>query len=599
MTGRLRAVAFALLVVATFAAFFVVQRIKRQPADVGYATITALISPNGDGRLDSADVSFRVRRADTVSVRVIDEAGDVVRTLLDGHRVRAGARIAVRWNGRDAAGRPAPDGIYRYRVNLQDQGRAVLLPRGTRVDTSPPSPRVQRIGGAVAGPDILPSPDGKPVTIRFYNPARSQPTEVLIYRTSPAAGLVYRTTLPARVRSLTWDGTSNGRRLREGTYLVALRTRDLAGNVGSSPPRLPPSPVYGQRLPGHGGITIRRIGAQPTLEPTIAGAAATFGVDARSRAFTWSVRRVGVSRSVRAGRPRTRPVVKVDAPAVPASGLYLFEARTRAGRTQVPFPVQAVRAQKVLVVLPAITWLGTDPVDDDGDGWPDTLTGGLPVRRERVLAGGLPEDLARRVAPLLIFLDRSGLRYDLTTDLGLVAGVGPRIAGHRGVLLAGDERWLPAAQQRALVRFVRGGGTLATLGVDSLRRQVRVTPTEIVDPTAPTRTDAFGATLRPVVHRPGTTLTIFNDDINLFAGGVFGGTGVFANYDDYEQTASVGPGAKVVASAATSEGGQVIVAERIGQGLVIRFGLPQLPERLGTPGNETALMRRTWTLLSR
>jgi hypothetical protein len=31
---------------------------------------------------------------------------------------------------------------------------------------------------------------------------------------------------------------------------------------------------------------------------------------------------------------------------------------------------------------------------------------------------------------------------------------------------------------------------------------------------------------------------------------------------------------------------------------VIRFGLPQLTERLGTPGNETELVRRTWTLLS-
>src|SRR5690606_31002019 len=113
--------------------------------------------------------------------------------------------------------------------------------------------------------------------------------------------------------------------------------------------------------------------------------------------------------------------------------LYLFEAHTRAAQTVVPFPVQAVQTRKVLVVLPAITWQGRNEVDDDGDGWPNTLTHGLPVRRERVLAGGLPEDLVERVAPLLVHLDRTGLRYDLTTDLALASGVGPRLEGHTGV----------------------------------------------------------------------------------------------------------------------------------------------------------------------
>ena len=111
--------------------------------------------------------------------------------------------------------------------------------------------------------------------------------------------------------------------------------------------------------------------------------------------------------------------------------------------------MQAVKTQKVLVVLPAITWQGRNPVDDDGDGWPNTLTGGLPVRRERVFADGLPDSLVQRVAPLLIYLDRTGLKYDLTTDLGLATNDGPRLQGHTGVVLAGDMRWLPASVQRS------------------------------------------------------------------------------------------------------------------------------------------------------
>ena len=79
---------------------------------------------------------------------------------------------------------------------------------------------------------------------------------------------------------------------------------------------------------------------------------------------------------------------------------------------------------------------------------------------------------------------------------------------------------------------------------------------------------------------------------------MFGGTGVFSGYDSYEETQSVGAGAKVVASAVTESGRKVVVAERLGKGLIIRFGLPQLPQRLGRPGNESELVRRTWTLLS-
>jgi hypothetical protein len=600
-TNRLRAAAFALLVVATFAAFFVVQRIKREPPDVRRVAVDQLISPNGDGRLDVARISFKLERPDTITVRVVDEDGDVIRTLLSDRPLAREERVRMRWDGRDEAGRRVPDGVYRYRVNLQDQGRAVLLPRGTRIDTRPPRPRVQRIGADNEGTDILPNPGGVPSTIRFYNPVRSAPTEVLVYRTSPDRPRepVWRTTVPGGERVVRWDGTGpDGELLPPGTYVVALRTRDLAGNVGTSFP-LPPDPAYGAKLPGHGGITIRRIGVQPTLEPTIAASPATFGVDARGRTFAWSVRRVGVRDTYRDGRPRTGPIVSIDAPDVEQSGLYLFEAHTRAAETIVPFPVQAVQTRKVLVVLPAITWQGRNQVDDDGDGWPNTLTHGLPVRRERVLAEGLPEDLVERIAPLLVYLDRNGLRYDLTTDLALASNVGPRLEGHTGVVLAGDTRWLPASTQRALVRFVRRGGKLATFGVESLRRQVRLTDRLILDPTEAAPTDAFGARLRPLSREPGTTLTIYEDDIQLFAGDVYGGTGVFSGYDVFEEVADVGKDAEVVASAATDDGRQVIVAARIGEGLVIRFGLPQLTQRLGTPGNETELVRRTWTLLSR
>ena len=53
--------------------------------------------------------------------------------------------------------------------------------------------------------------------------------------------------------------------------------------------------------------------------------------------------------------------------------------------------MQARERATMLVVVPAITWLGTDPVDDPPlrDGMPDTLdrAGGGRVRWPRVFAG--------------------------------------------------------------------------------------------------------------------------------------------------------------------------------------------------------------------
>ena len=43
----------------------------------------------------------------------------------------------------------------------------------------------------------------------------------------------------------------------------------------------------------------------------------------------------------------------------------------------------------------------------------------------------------------------------------------------------------------------------------------------------------------------------------------------------------------------------IIVALRVGRGVVIRFGLPELPARLATDANVQGLMGRTWDLLAR
>ena len=179
----------------------------------------------------------------------------------------------------------------------------------------------------------------------------------------------------------------------------------------------------------------------------------------------------------------------------------------RSGRysASVPFLVQAPERARLLVVVPAVTWLGVDKVDDDGDGLPNTLETGGPVKWPRVIAGdqGMPATFADQTAPLLVFLDRARIRYDLTSDIALTRSRDPRATDREGVILAGPLRWVGRSLARRLRRYVEDGGRLASFGTDSLRRGVRVGSSRLTQPTQPTPTDPFGARLDPI-RRPRT-----------------------------------------------------------------------------------------------
>ena len=123
--ARLAPVLFAVLVVATGAAFFVTQRLKLAPRAVRTLTVTRAISPYVPYR--RASIRIRLTRPDRVTVSIIDSRGDVVRRLVSDRPLRADQRVALLWNGRDARGRVVPDGEYRVRVSLRHQGRSVVL----------------------------------------------------------------------------------------------------------------------------------------------------------------------------------------------------------------------------------------------------------------------------------------------------------------------------------------------------------------------------------------------------------------------------------------------------------------------------------------
>jgi N,N-dimethylformamidase beta subunit-like protein len=604
--SRIAGFVFAALVIATFGAFFAAQRLKSAPSVVGEFRHSPFFSPNHDGRFDRATVRFEIRKRGRVSLAVVDADGDEVRELIDDDTFLPYREIRARWDGRADDGARLPDGTYRYRITLPDQGRNVVIPQSVRLDTTAPKPRVTSIGPAkdkVPRPELLPVPGGGEAVVHFSATGRKK--KILLFKTGP--GPIRKVgqpiSLPDDASEWRWSGqTETGRSVSPGTYLVAVQVRDQAGNIGTSPPldrHGMPAVTYGSPLPGRGGITVRYLAVQPPAAPVQAGKPVAFGVDPRGERWAYTVRRVGSNEIVARGGHTRGGVYRITAPGH-ESGVYLFDVRTRTRHVTVPFAVQGAERRPVLVVLPTMTWQGRNSVDDDGDGLPNVLDRGLPVRLNRVFAGdGLPVGFAQRDAPLLAWLARSGRRFDVTTDAALAARRGPQISGHKGVLLASDVRWLPRSVQRRLRRFARGGGTVVSLGLDSLRRQVRLTPHgRLIDPTPPAPTDLFGARLGTVTRAPAElTLTESTDRIELFAGT----DGQFPGWKVLEPLAGVGDQGRLASSAVTEAGRAPITAVRFGKGLVIRFGLPELPTKLTRDETDstTALMARTWTLLSR
>ena len=595
-------ISFVVLVCATFAAFFAAQELKSTPPRVQELTVDPVFSPNRDGRKERARASFILKRTDDVTATVIDRAGDDVRVIARNRLLAVGSRMRLVWDGRGAGKRMAPDGTYRIRLNLRRQGRAVVLPRNVVKDTKPPDVQVTSIGpepDKVPRPEILPRADGRSARMRFQAPDRAK--EVLVFRTdvSPARPVFDKPiALADDARVWRWNAKVAGRRVAAGTYIVIVRARDAAGNVGTSAP-VPPRFGFGQTARGRGGITVRYLGAQPSALPVAAGEQAAVAVSSGDKNFSWTVRRVGEREIRDRGRGTRSRLVRFTAPGG-KSGLYLFEVRTRSRKVAAPVVVQSQQERDVLVVLPATTWQGLNPVDDDGDGRPDTLTAGLPARIGRpYVKGGLPAQLPKNEALLLAHLDRANHRYDLTTDVALARGEGPKLEGHRGVILAGDTRWLDAGVASALRRFVRGGGRLLSVGTGSLRRTVRLTPGgRAIGPTAATQRDLFGARLRGVQRSPSpVSLVNVVDDIQLFAGTA----GQFGGIDAYEETIDVRGGSAAIAAAAATDDGrrQVIVATRLGKGLVIRPGLPNFSAGLRSNAELAGLTERVWTLLAR
>jgi hypothetical protein len=141
------ALVFALLVLATVAAFAWAQRLKRDPLVLDKAKFIAVpivhskfpvssFTPNGDCRFDRIRIRFRTTQSDDGTVQVVKPGGRVVITLARDEFLKRYKFHTFYWDGRQRSSGIAPPGRYKLRVKLLGEQRNLVPPGVIRLHRS-------------------------------------------------------------------------------------------------------------------------------------------------------------------------------------------------------------------------------------------------------------------------------------------------------------------------------------------------------------------------------------------------------------------------------------------------------------------------------
>lgn len=125
------ALVFALLVLATVAAFALAQRVKRDPLVLDRAHFrsvkTKVHEPSGC-RPVRIRIRFRVTQSDDATVQIVKPGGHPVAILAREEFLKRYHVFTFYWNGHNRADDPAPPGRYKLQVDLLGQDRHLVTP---------------------------------------------------------------------------------------------------------------------------------------------------------------------------------------------------------------------------------------------------------------------------------------------------------------------------------------------------------------------------------------------------------------------------------------------------------------------------------------
>ena len=288
------------LVAGTAAAFAVTESLKLERSPITAPRFDKRFSPVCACPTDTAELGFRLRRADRLDAAVVNGDDEIVRTLVEDERHRRG-NVLFRWDGRDDAGAVVPDGPFRLRVHLDRARRTIVIPNVVLVDTKAP----EVVAFRIRRPAFSPNGDGTNDRLPVIYRATEKGSPILLVDGEPA--ILGKSRLPRRQR-ITWGGRVDGEALAPGTYAIALQVRDRAGNLSEL---TEPLPVRVRAL---------RIARAPaTIAP---GGLLRFRVATDAPPFAWSFKPAGGAPLLAGRAPGNAVAVRL--PRTLAPGRYVL-----------------------------------------------------------------------------------------------------------------------------------------------------------------------------------------------------------------------------------------------------------------------------------
>jgi hypothetical protein len=225
---------------------------------------TRLFSPDGDGRREVAKVNVRLAQTSAITVDVQRDGEQVARIVSAERHPRGWVR--AEWDGRDADGRPVPDGDYALKLRVRSGQKQFNTTRAVKVDTEAPRAASVTVGSATLGE---PGRGECRIAVTSRDPGQ------LTLEAEPLTGQPARRLGPRPIRegeSLTWawDGTAaGGAPVRPGLYRIRATLSDAARNrmehvrtcwVGRiAGVATPPAPRPGERV----GVRLRTTDGEP------------------------------------------------------------------------------------------------------------------------------------------------------------------------------------------------------------------------------------------------------------------------------------------------------------------------------------------------
>jgi flagellar hook assembly protein FlgD len=251
------------LLLATAAAFAITEHLKLIKSPIYGTRVTKAFSPVCHCATAKAKISFKLRRADVVTVAIVTTGRDPVATVRSAVSEQAG-RVTFFWYGRTDAGAVAPDGQYQPQVTLANARRSITMPNKITVDTTAP-----KVVSASDGAGVL-TTGGHHTIVILYDFSQRAHAAVFVGGERVILG---RSSRPRD--GVKWDGKRDGRTLPPGRYVLEIAAVDDAGNVTL--------PADRKQVV----VRIRSIVLSVTSIRVAAGAHFTVGVHTGAPTYTW------------------------------------------------------------------------------------------------------------------------------------------------------------------------------------------------------------------------------------------------------------------------------------------------------------------------